>query len=122
MKNLANLTRPINNQYGQPFADVRSSVGYLLVGILGSITKCTPNEKMEAYRLAMALRDADTFTMEESEVKLCLSALNNSPEVPAYAYAQIVEALKGVEGTDATPKPVQPAEANTPATAPQPQA
>ncbi len=94
MKHLAHLKRPLNNSHGEPYEGEQSSGGYLLVEVLASMKQCTGVEKIDAYKLSIALRTVDEIDLEEAEIKLCEKAIF-AENLPAHIHAQLLTVLQG---------------------------
>ena len=109
MRHLANLRVAINNQYGISMENETWTPGYILVGLLGSMKNCTPVEKVDAMRLAMALRNTDTFDLEEADAKVCMTAINSAKDLPAFAYTALLDVITGKPVVQPAPQPVDDA-------------
>lgn len=112
MRHLANLKTKIKNQYGLEMTDPSWEAWYLLVGLLGALGKdFTTQEKVDGMRLAMAMREVDTFDMEEADAKLTNKAIGKAVELPGF----VVFALQNVMSGKTEPvAQLEPTEAETP--------
>lgn len=97
MKHLVDLKKPFINAHGVPYENEESSAGFILVDLLGGMVKCSGVEKVDAYRLCIAIRNKENFDMEESDIKLCHKAIDGADGLPANVHSQLLEILNGVE-------------------------
>lgn len=109
MRHIVGLKKALENGHGKPYENIEAASGWFLIDVLGAMTNGTGMQKIEAFSLANRLRDQEEFDMEEAEVKLCQTALDEA-KLPAHIHAQLLKVLEGVKIEQPKQEPAQPAQ------------
>ena len=93
MLKIEGLKTAFLNVRGQAYQNDAGQYGFIMVEALGGFDQGSGKEKIDAYSLALKIRDADSIELEKADIALIKKAID-AMKLPAHIYAQLMAKLE----------------------------